>query len=700
MQETVKYEDRIKEIPVERLHVTTRDISVPITKVALKTNYVPVREKVDVDIVREQPVYLERLVHVPVETVKIVENQVDVPLERVRAEAREKEVTVERRTDRTTQVPRKQEVFEDVAVANRLLFVDETPEISVQRAVYQNRTVDVPVHSIVENLVTYPRDVEVALRTARRVDQEVEVHYDQRVEYSDKERLIPVERVKYQEKEVPVEVVTTQEVLKVEEVLKEVSLVKTSYVDKPVNVPVERVNIVETGLVKIPVQKIKYEDRVIEFPCDTLKINPEKREVRCPVEKVVATERQVVREMPKETLVVRERTVEVPKVTVVEQPVERTVEVPCQLPEGKVQTRIKEVEKDERLRAVKVEQTVHVEVDVPEAVPVKVGRPVALERQTLCEHEIKQVVKVPICVPEEHRVERAVTVERIVEQLSVQRTARPRRVVTQVPYTQPQPLRERELRTTQATVNVPEVTETAKEVSSEYPVRQARETPKDLVLHSVVEREMVKERPLELQLHHSVCLVREKGNAVPLEVEVPVEVAIGIGNSDDVGQDPEQLAAQLDAEVRQGRARAARFAWELQELEAALEKARQRRVALRRALEQAPPAPISAVREEVVEVEVKREVPDFVISGAAAAVGQTEAEAVAALKSVRATLEAETGRSSVAALGRDEAQSQALMARRKLERMLEKERAFRAQEQDAVLRAGVTRTESAVVVSL
>jgi hypothetical protein len=683
--------------------VTTKDIRVPITKVALKTNYVPVRERADVDIVRELPVLLERLVHVSVETPSLVTNRVDVPVERVRHEPRVKEVTVERRTDRSTTLPRVQEVYEDVEVASRVRAVEESLPVEVARAVYQDRTVDVPVHSIVENLVTYPRDVEVALRTVRRAEREEEVRYDARAEYTDRERVVPVERVRYEDRDVPVEVATTQEVLQAEEMSKEVSLVATRYVDRPVEVPVERVNVVETGLVKVPLLRIKYEDRDIPFPCDTLK--RVEREVRCPVERAVATDRDVVREVPKETLVVRERVVEVPRVSVVEQEVVRTVEVPVQVPEGRVQDRVKEVEKDERVRAVVVEETVEVEVEVPVAEAVRVGRPVAVERQTLCEREVKQVVKVPLKVPEERRVDRAVTVERAVERLAVARVPRDRRVVAQVPYSLPQAARERELRTIQATVNVPDVTEVAKEVVGEVGVRQTREKPKELALRSVVEREMVKESSVTLDCPRSVCLVKETpGRELLLPVEVPVEVDMGGGGGGgdgDGGADPERVAAALDAEVRQGRARAARFAWELQELEAALEGARQRRLALRRALAQAPPAPVSTVREEVVEVEVTREVPDFgpaAVAGGGAVAGGAEAEAVAAVKAARAALEAESGRTAVVAMGRDEAQAQALMARRRLERVLERERALRSLEKEAALRAAVAKTEPAYVV--
>ncbi len=683
VQETVVYRDKAVDLPVQRLQVLHRDVDVPTTRVAVKSNFVSVRDKVHVDTVREQPVLVERLIHVPVEKVVHVENLIDLPVERVRAETRDKEVTVERKTDRTTHAPREEQVFVDVEVASKVRYEEESPIETVQKAVYKDRTVDVPVHTITEHLVTVSRDVEVPVRTVTRREREQEVRYDARIEYVDVPRSIPVEKPTYVDRDVVVELTTTQEVIKEEVHTVEAPYVKTVYKDKQIEVPVEKVKIVEEGLVKYQVEKIKYVDRDIDFPCDKMKVLD--RPVQFPVDRLVIKDREVARSVPTEKVKVLDRSVEVPKVTVVENPVERVVEVVCHVPEARVEQRTKEVEKDERIKQVRVEHQVQVEVEVPEAAPVRVGRPVPLERQSLCEHEIKHRVEVVLQKPVGVSRDRLVMAERQVEQLKVVKSQKDVLVTRQVPFVQPQAKKERQMRTTQAVVSVAETTDHRRDLIEDQMRRETKQTLKDLPLTTRIQTEVIKEVPQNIVLDRTVYLRKElKGR----EIEVPVDmlVEVDLERSDVDGGRAKRVIEQLDAELRQARAREMRFASELQALNMAMEEARQRRVALRGALGETRPALAPLVREEILEVPVEREELSFVEEAAApgpaaapAAAGDKDAQLV---KTKRAELEVRTGETAVMQAKRDEAQAQRLLAKRRLERVLERERALKQLERD------------------
>jgi hypothetical protein len=271
-----------------------------------------------------------------------------------------------------------------------------------------------------------------------------------------------------------------------------------------------------------------------------------------------------------------------------------------------------------------------------------------------------------------------------VEQLKVVKTPKEVQVKRQVPFVLPQPKKERQMRTTQSVVSVPDTTDTRKDLIEDHMRRETKQIVKDQHLTTKIKTEIVKEDTKNIELQRTVYLRKEvPGKEIEVPVDLPVEVDIERPDVD--GSDhAKKVIEQLDAELRQARARELRFAAELQALTAAAEEARQRRSALRGALGASRPAPTPLVREVVKEVPVEREELTFEVEEAAVvpSVQPSGKEREALLKSMRAELEGKEGETAVIMMKRDEAQAQRLLAKRRLERVLERERALKRLERD------------------
>ncbi len=119
-----------------------------------------------------------------------------------------------------------------------------------------------------------------------------------------------------------------------------------------------------------------------------------------------------------------------------------------------------------------------VELEVPSPTPVRVARPVLLERQSLVEKVRPRRVEVPLCKPVARTLDRPTTVQRRVERLRP--VERPTRLAIrkQVGHAQRRAVTVEQVRTVQPMVNVPVVTEEPKDlvtqVSRASPTRYGR----------------------------------------------------------------------------------------------------------------------------------------------------------------------------------------------------------------------------------
>jgi hypothetical protein len=283
------------------------------------------------------------------------------------------------------------------------IIIEKPVERYIEQEVIIEKYVEVPVERVVET------EVEVVREELREFVVEKEVEYERVIEIPvEKYVEVPIDIVREVEVKVPVMVdrVIDRTILKPIEtrvlenpVYVERPVVQDRYVDKVVEVPVDRVvervqervvnkDVYREVEVVIPVDK--YVDRTVERPVDVYMDKVITREVEVPVyvDKYVDRPYEVVREQVRQVPVevVRENRVTIAVDRVVEIPVERVVEVPV---------------RQETRREVVYESVVETPVfdtavvDVP--VPVYIDRPVPVvgDIEQPIERVVDRIVEVP-----------------------------------------------------------------------------------------------------------------------------------------------------------------------------------------------------------------------------------------------------------------------------------------------------------------
>ena len=305
--------------------------------------------------------------------------------------------------------------------------VERPVERRIEQEVYVERTIEVPVERIIET------EVEVIREEIKEIVIEREVEFERYIDIPvEKYVEVPVEVIREVEVKVPVYVdkVLDRTILKPIEtrihenqVVQERQVVQDRYVDRRVEVPIDRVvEVVQERQVTrefyTEVDKIikvdKYVDVPVERPYDVVVERPFTREVEIAVKVDKIVERpydvivEKVREVPRD--VVRERQVTVAVDKVVEVPVERVVEVPVR---NEVHTEL--IFEHHQERPV----FDNAQVDIPQ--PRYVDKPVQIDN--IVENPIERVQERIIEVPFGKIIERPVPRELAVETFRINEQA-------------------------------------------------------------------------------------------------------------------------------------------------------------------------------------------------------------------------------------------------------------------------------------
>jgi hypothetical protein len=218
----------------------------------------------------------------------------------------------------------------------------------------------------------------------------------------------------------------------------------------------------------------------------------------------------------------------------------------------------------------------------------------------------------------------------------------------------------------QQLINVPDYRDNEVEIYEETEERRSEEVPKAVFLKETVTTDrLVPIEAVEI-LSKEVSLYRE----VPVERLEEVEVPVPVEGSDGEGALALMmgLEARINAQALAQSVSERRFAQEERALQARLDAERSRRKALQEALARRE-GPASIVREEVKEVEVKREEAD--IRPAASTSAAEDKAAQAALEAALRQAKDASTKAAAAAAKADEERGAAVAAQLQLKRRLE-----------------------------
>ena len=615
-----------------------------------------------INVIREEAIPTETLVQIPVENFVHEERAINVQVATIVNKEREKRVDVAQKVETTVYVPKLKYETVDVPVVSKIVF-DESfvQEVPINKIVYKDRVLDVPVETRTEVLVPETNKKEVPVEFIVYNEQEVQVPVET-IAYEDKVVPVDVDKIVYKDKEVEVTLEKTMDKPVYEDRIIKVELPKLVIKSKDVEVFVEKGKIDNSSVVKVPVQKLKYEDRKVEF--QTVRVKHQETEVKANHEKIKEKVVEKVKEVPRDIVKYEDRMVLIPRLNIVDSVKEVIKTVEIRVPDVTIQDKIKEVPGKERIVAKPQEKIVNVDVEVFEASVKRVPKVGKVTAEILHENVVVDKRKVEYKVPVETFKYNDSKVDRKIEKLKVEKKVVDKKLTSQVVDVRKEKVVETFGTKHQPLNNIPEYRDNVVEIYEETEERRTEEVPKAVFLRETVITDRL--LPIEaVEIREKVVeLVRE----VPVERLEEVEVPVHVEGADGHGALAVMMSleASINAQALAKSVSERRFAQEERALRTRLEAERSRRKALQEALAKRE-NPASIVREEIKEVEVKREEADFQKAATAAEDKTLQSTMDASLRQAKDS----AAKAAAAAAKADEERGAAVAKQLQLKRKLE-----------------------------